>query len=142
MPSAHTEIEIDATPEQVMAVIEDFASYPSFLPEIEQSTVVSSGEGTWDVSFTVKIVRKFSYTLRLVQESPLRVRWTQVEGAFKTNNGGWDLEPLDGGTRTRALYNVELQVGMFVPGNILRSLVERSMPDTVQRFKAEAERRA
>ena len=141
MPAARTEIEIDATPEQVMAVIVDFPAYSRFLPEMEESTVLSTGDGTWDVQFAVKVVRRFQYTLRLVQESPTRVRWTLVEGSFKVNRGGWDLTPLDDGARTRAVYTIDLQVGMFVPGNILRSLVERSLPDTVDRFKEEAERR-
>jgi ribosome-associated toxin RatA of RatAB toxin-antitoxin module len=141
MPAARTEIEIDATPEQVMAVIVDFPAYSRFLPEIEESTVLSAGDGTWDVQFAVKIVRRFQYTLRLVQESPTRMRWSMLEGSFKVNKGGWELIPLDDGERTRAVYTIDLQVGMFVPGNILRSLVERSLPDTVRRFKEEAERR-
>jgi len=142
MPAARTEIEINASPEQVMAVITDFAAYRRFLPEIEESTVLSQGDGTWDVQFAVKVVRRFAYTLRLVKESPTQMRWTLVEGAFKVNNGGWELTPLDGGTRTLAVYSIDLQVGMFVPGNILRSLVERSLPETVTRFKEEAERRS
>ncbi len=142
MPAARKEIEINATPEQVMAVISDFESYPKFLPEMLEAEIIRQGEGTWDVRFAVKVVRRFGYTLRLVQESPTRVRWTLVDGAFKVNEGGWDLTALDDGARTHAVYSIDLQVGMFVPGNILRSLVERSLPDTVERFKAEAERRS
>jgi ribosome-associated toxin RatA of RatAB toxin-antitoxin module len=141
MPAARHQTEIDATPDKVMAVITDFEAYPSFLPEMEEARILSQGEGTWDVRFSVKVVRRFSYTLRLVKESPTRVRWTLLEGSFKVNNGGWDLEPLDDGQRTRAVYTIDLQVGMFVPGNILRSLVERSLPDTVTRFKEETQRR-
>lgn len=141
MPAARTQIEIDATPEQVMAVITDFGSYSRFLPEIEESTVLTHSGGSWDVEFSVKVVRRFTYTLRLVQESPTRVCWSLVKGSFKVNNGTWDLSPLDGGSRTLANYSIDLQVGMFVPGNILRSLVERSLPETVVRFKEEAERR-
>jgi len=141
MPAARQQIEIDATPEAVMAVITDYEAYPRFLPEMEEAVVVSQEEGAWEVRFAVKVVRRFSYTLRLVQESPLTVRWTLVEGAFKVNEGGWDLVALDDGQRTHATYSIDLQVGMFVPGNILRSLVERSLPDTVRRFKEEAERR-
>jgi coenzyme Q-binding protein COQ10 len=125
----------------VMEVITDFEAYPAFLPEMQEATILSQSEDTWDVRFTVKVVRQFSYTLRLVKESPLRIRWTLVDGAFKVNNGGWDLTPLDDGSATHAVYTIDLQVGMFVPGNILRSLVERSLPDTVTRFKEESERR-
>jgi ribosome-associated toxin RatA of RatAB toxin-antitoxin module len=63
-----------------------------------------------------------------------------VDGPFKVNSGGWDLTPIADGKHTHALYFIEVQVGMFVPGSIMRSLVGRTLPDTVRRFKEEAER--
>ena len=90
----------------------------------------------------MRVIRELTYSLRLVQPSPGRLDWTLIEGAFKANDGGWELAPLDGGARTRVTYRIDLQVGMFVPGNIVRSLTQRSLPDTLERFKAEAERRA
>ena len=50
--------------------------------------------------------------------------------------------PNENGTALTAEYFIELQVGMFVPSTIMRTLVERTLPETVTRFKAEAERRA
>ena len=141
MPSTRHEAEIETPPEAVMAVILDFNSYPRFLPEIEQCEVVRSGEDEWDVKFTVKVVKRLRYTLRLQRKSPTQLRWHMLEGVFKSNDGGWDLKELDEGKRTLAAYFIDLQVGMFVPSSIMRSLVDRSLPDTVERFKAEAEAR-
>ena len=141
MPVARHEIEIDVSPESVMAVITDFDSYPRFLPEMQSCEIVRATADEWDVLFTVKIVKRLKYTLRLRKVSDLEVRWSLVDGVFKSNEGSWELTPLSDGTRTYAAYSIDLQVGMFVPSNIMKSLVERSLPDTVSRFKAEAEAR-
>ena len=141
MPAAQRTVEIAVPPDQLMAVITDFPSYPTFLPDMEQVEVLREGGGLWEVRFSVFVVRRFQYTLRLVRPDPLHLNWSLVEGAFLANDGGWELSPIDDGSRTRASYRIDLQVGMYVPGNIVRSLVDRSLPDTLARFKAEAERR-
>ena len=140
MPSARHEVDIEVAPSALMAVITDYDRYPHFLPEIEACNVVRSADDEWDVAFTLKVVKRIRYTLRLRKTGPMQVRWELVEGPFKVNSGGWDLSPIADGKHTRAVYFIELQVGMFVPGSIMRSLVGRTLPDTVQRFKKEAER--
>ena len=142
MPSANQTTEVDVSPADMMAVITDFRSYSEFLPEIEDVEVVREAEGEWDVRFTVKVVKRLRYVLRLQQMDPLQLRWHLVEGAFKVNEGGWDLKEIDDGKRTHVNYFIDLQVGMFVPSSIMRNAVERTLPNTLKRFKAEAERRA
>ncbi len=142
MPAARHQTLIDASPELVMSVITDFAAYPQFLPEMKNSKIIREDNDEWDVRFAVRVVRDFSYTLRLKKRGPLLLDWKLVEGTFKVNDGSWVLTAVDDGAKTDAVYSIDLQLGMFVPGNILRTLVERSLPDTVSRFKAEAERRA
>jgi len=122
-----------------MAVITDFAAYPEFLPEMMESTVLSAAPGEWTVRFAVRIIRRIEYTLRLVQESDTRLRWSLVSGMFQANSGGWELSPLDGGARTRAAYELDLDVGMFVPGSVMKTLVEVNLPATLSAFKARAE---
>ena len=140
MPSTRHDAHINAPVKDVMAVITDFGSYPLFLPEIEQCEVLRAGDDEWDVKFTVKVVKRLRYTLRVRQTSPKQVRWTMLEGVFKSNDGGWDLNEVEE-SQTHASYFIDLQVGMFVPSSIMRSLVERSLPETVERFKEEAEKR-
>jgi ribosome-associated toxin RatA of RatAB toxin-antitoxin module len=142
MPAARHEIEIDVPPDAIMGVITDFSAYPQFLPEMESCEVLRSSPDEWDVRFTVKVVKRLRYTLRLRKVNEHQVRWSLVDGVFKSNEGGWDLTPLSDGSRTHVVYFIDLQVGMFVPSNIMKSLVERSLPETVSRFKGEAERRS
>ncbi|MBM4392505.1 MAG: SRPBCC family protein [Deltaproteobacteria bacterium] len=142
MPAARQSIDIDVSPDKVMSVITDFAAYPRFVPEMLESTVLRREAAAWVVKFAVRVVRRIDYTLRLEQVSPTQLRWSLVEGTFRANNGGWDLAPLDGGARrTRADYFIDLDVGMFVPGSVMKTLVEKSLPATLAAFKGEAERR-
>ncbi len=141
MPAARQSIEVNVPPERLMALVTDFAAYPRFLPEMMESTVLRHEGDVWVVRFAVRVVRRLEYTLRLHKESPTRLRWTLVEGAFKGNDGGWDLTPLADGKRTRADYHIDLEIGMFVPGSVLKTLIETSLPATLSAFKKEAEAR-
>jgi ribosome-associated toxin RatA of RatAB toxin-antitoxin module len=139
VPVARHSAVIDASMDEVMAVICDFGAYPEFLPEMEKTEILSEEDGTWEVRFHIRIIRRLSYTLRLIREGPDRLSWTLIEGAFKTNRGSWSLHSTEKGTR--ADYQIDLQIGHFVPSNIVRSLVERTLPETVSRFKSETEGR-
>ena len=139
MAHATESIEIDCPPDRLLAVITDFARYPEFLPEIVDAKVISEEAGVWEVAFALQIVRRLEYTLRLEQPTPLKVQWSLVEGVFRVNTGSWSLESLDEGSRTCATYEVETQVGMYVPRSLMKTLVSRSLPDMLGRFKKRAE---
>lgn len=142
MPRAERTIEVDAPPEVLRAVILDFPRYADFLPGTESATVISEEPAAWEVRFVIRVIRQLEYVLRLTAPDDRTITWSLVEGPFRSNEGGWCLEPLDGGARTRATYWLDVQVGMYVPGAIVRSLTDKSLPDTLARFRAEAERQA
>jgi ribosome-associated toxin RatA of RatAB toxin-antitoxin module len=139
MPSATREIEIDVTPEELMGVITDFESYPEFIPEMVSARVVRQHGDTWEVAFGIHVVRRLDYTLKLIRVSPTRIEWKLVSGVFKSNEGSWNLVALEGGTRTHAEYSVDIQVGMFLPGSLVRSLVGKTLPAMLTKFKDRAE---
>lgn len=139
MTVAARSIEVDVPPARLMAVITDFARYPEFLPEMERATILRREPGRWVVAFTLRVIRRIEYTLQLDQRDELHLDWSLVEGAFKANTGGWTLEPLDEGRRTRASYRIDLDVGMFIPGSVKKTLIESNLPATLQAFKARAE---
>lgn len=141
MPEVSSTIEVSVSPDKLMAVITDFAAYPSFLPEMLAVDVLRARPPEWEVRFTLRLIRPLLYTLHLTQPDPLHLRWTLVEGVFQHNSGEWSLSPLDDGLRTRATYSLDLAVAIFVPGNLVRSLTDRSLPEMLARFKAEAEQR-
>ncbi|MCK6505993.1 SRPBCC family protein [Myxococcota bacterium] len=153
MSRARQQVEIDAPPAVVLDVICDFGAYPAFLPWLRQVEVVRherAGPGqprpAWEVRFHLDLIRPLQYTLRLEQDpagddGSLGLRWSLVEGAFRANDGSWSLAPLGDGTRTRAIYEIELQTGAWVPTYVMRSIEGRDLPALLDRFRAEAERR-
>lgn len=138
MPSATERIEMQAAPAAIMAVLTDFAAYPSFLPEIRRAEVLSASDGVWEVRFHAHVIRPFQYTLRLERHGDDRLVWTMLDGLFTSNDGSWELEvlePVDGRPCTRVTYRIDLVLGVFVPQALVNSLVGVSLPATLARFQ-------
>ena len=61
---------------------------------------------------TVKAIVRFTY------DAPTKLSWRQEKGDLKSVEGSWELEEL-GGERTRATYNIEVDLGRML-GLIVR----------------------
>lgn len=124
-----------------MAVLTDFVEYPEFLPHMRGARVLAETDDSWEVAFTLEIVRRLDYTLRLRRstdaEGRLRLDWGLVQGVFRSNDGSWTLEAAPGGTR--AIYDISIQLGMFVPRSIQNTLLRSGLPGTLDAFKERAE---
>ncbi len=138
MPSARQSIEIDVAPERFLAVVTDFRTYPDFLNHVRATRVVRQDDQGWEVEFELNLIRPVRYTLRL-ERQPQGLRWSLVSGLFRSNDGAWSLEPLDEGSRTRATYAIDLQVGVFLPGSLINTLVGKELSEMLAAFKARAE---
>jgi len=138
MPGATQSIDIDAPRELVFGVIVDYDRYGEFVPHLKKSRVKERGPGYAVVEMRVDLVREVTYTLRIAEDAPRATRWQLVEGPFKRNDGGWDLEDLGGG-RTRASYRIDIDLGLFVPKAIVDKAVGQSLPANLQAFKARSE---
>ena len=136
MPAAKHETVAPVSPEALMEVITDFASYPDFLPEIISTDIRVSGPPVWEVRFQLRLIRPIVYTLKLELKSPFELNWTLIEGFFISNTGGWILTPHADGVHIQ--YEIQMQLETFLPGSISNSLTRRSLPATIKRFVDEA----
>lgn len=142
MKSAVRSIEIDVPIDRVYALLVDVPSYPGFVPAQTRAEVLEASEGRWRVRFQLSVARKLDYILDLTGESPERLSWTLVEGdMMEKNDGGWTLESIDDGRRTRATYELAVELKGFVPRSVTQGLIEKTLPLTLEAFKKEAERR-
>jgi hypothetical protein len=57
---------------------------------------------------------------------------------MKENRGSWTFREVSPG-ETEATYQIELRVGLLVPGGVLDALVESSLPKMLQAFKRRTE---
>lgn len=141
MKGASHSIEINASPEEVYEVLVDFEAYPGFVPNQTGARVLSREGDVWRVRFELSVVKKLAYTLELRGTPSLSLRWTLIEGdMMKANEGGWLLLALPDG-RTRATYDIAVELKGFIPSSVTNSLVSTTLPANLKAFKDEAERR-
>ena len=141
MAGAEQSIIINAPPKAIYDVIVDYEAYPEFLSEVESIKILSRNGNVVDVEYTVNVIKRVSYVLRLTGTPHTSVRWSLVKASFmKSNDGGWTLEDLGDG-RTKATYGLQVKVSRLVPGRVVDKLAGSTLPATLQAFKERAESR-
>ena len=100
----------------------------------------AEGRGTVVAFVADALVRRIAYTVRYHHEPPGRMWWELVGGDVKAGDGEFLLEPLHGGTGTRATYRLVSELGFHVPRPLLRKGTELLMGGVVRGLKQRAER--
>lgn len=138
MASTSKTIEIKATAKECFKVITDYESYPEFLKEVTDIAVTKKGTGIHEVTFGLHLIKRLSYTLRMVAKPPKQVTWTFVKGDFmKSNTGEWTLEEKKG--VTQATYTIDVSFGLLVPGAVSKALIGNHLPAMLEAFKERIE---
>ena len=113
--------EIEAPLAQVWAIVEDVLSAPEWQGGLKAMLELDrdvDGHVILAESHSDAKVRTIKSTVRFTYEPPTRLRWRQEKGELKTVDGAWELEDL-GGTRTRATYRLEVELGRML-GMVIR----------------------
>jgi len=135
MSHATASIEIEAPIKQVFDVISDFESYPDFLPETREVVIDKKAGKSARVTFTINLIKKISYTLDIKLNPPQGLSWELVEGEImKSNNGQWKLQEVKKGV-TKAVYEIDMDLGSMVPKAISNKLIGTNLPTMMRQFK-------
>lgn len=135
-------IDVDAAPEQIMAVIADLNAYPEWAKAVRETEVLAVDEAgrAEQVKFTldsgpVKDVYTLEYDWA---DDGLSVSWHLVRGQMqKSQEGRYLLEPRGDGTRVTYTLSVELALPMI---GLLRRKAEKMIMDTaLKELKRRAE---
>jgi ribosome-associated toxin RatA of RatAB toxin-antitoxin module len=145
--SGRNTIEVDATPEACYALVEQLDRYPEWQTQVRSAEVLErDGEGRPLVVETVSDakVRELRYRLRYKHEPPRRMSWTYVKGDVKNIEGEYVFEPLDGGSRTRATFRLDvdpgMRLGLLLRGPLADKVRDYVMGSTLDELKAEVEK--
>jgi ribosome-associated toxin RatA of RatAB toxin-antitoxin module len=139
MAGASRSIVFNAPVERCFAVISDYERYPEFLPEVKGIKTSNRRGAEVDVQYQAEVVKIIKYTVHMKEEKPTRVSWTFIDGEFmKDNRGGWVLESLADG-KTKATYNIEVEVGLLVPKTVITVLVDSQLPKLLENFRRRIE---
>ena len=139
---ANESITVQADPAKIMAVIADFPSYPEWAGPVKRVEVLDPGEGgrAKQVRFHVEIMGLAdTYTNAYSWDGDRRVDWTMIEGkSQKSQQGSYELARA--GNATTVTYDLEVEIGIPVPGLIRRRLqgkiVDTALKDLKKRCEA------
>ena len=132
-------IVFDAPPESCYKVITDYEKYPSFLKETKSVIVRKKTGQVAEVTYTIDVIKKITYTLKMAGTPSSGIKWNLVEGdLMKKNSGEWILKG-EGGGKTRATYAIDIEFGVFVPGMISKMLIGSNLPSMLKSFKKRIE---
>jgi hypothetical protein len=124
-------ISIAAAPADVMRVIADFDSYPSWARAVQSATVLSTdGDGrAREVAFVLDAAPiKDEYTLRYAWDDDLQVTWSLVSATMlKSMQGAYVLSRQAGGTEVTYRLTVDLNIPMI---GMLKRKGEKVIIDT------------
>src|SRR5947209_20482802 len=130
MASAVQSIDIEVPPEKFFAVLQDYPSYPQFLPEVKSVKMGPRRGNSVEVTYRLDVKLKvIEYSLTHVETPPATIAWHLIKGEFmKGNEGSWTLQPLPAGG-VRATYAIDLQLGALVPASLEKALAEQGLPN-------------
>ena len=133
-------IQIKAPIQTVYNCVTDFESYPKFLPDMKKTKVVWIDDQQMEVNFHLNLIKEISYTLLFDLDPPQGVFWKLKSGdLMKKNTGSWELKMVDD-YLTQVTYSIDLEFGLWVPKTITQTLIEKSLPQTLTRFKKQSEK--
>ncbi len=128
-------IRIDASPEDVLAVIADFEAYPDWTGSVKEVEVVAADENGWaeQVRYVldagvVKDTYTLEYTWDVAEDGTGTVSWQLVEATvLKALDGAYDLRDAGGACDVTYRLSVDLSVPML---GMLRRKAEKVIIDT------------
>jgi carbon monoxide dehydrogenase subunit G len=111
--SGDSTAEIDAPLEKVWELVQDVEKAPEWQGGLKTMHALErDGEGraTRCEAETDAKVRTVKSVVNFTYAGPTKLTWKQEKGDLKSVQGSWTLEDLDG-TRTRATYSIEVDLG-------------------------------
>ena len=134
--------EVDATPAGVMAVVADFDAYPDWVGNLDEVEVLARdrrGRGT-RVAFRLGTPwGEQAYTLAYrYQPKDAGMSWTYLEGTLDDLAGSYALEAAGDGT-TRVTYQLEVSLGMPIPGFLMRQAAKQIVRSALGDLKRRVE---
>ena len=138
------DIEIEATPEEIMEVLTDYEAYPRWAQGIKKTAVRKKdsrgrGKEVYMEASSMGVGARYTltYTYRAGNGG---MSWTSKEasGAVKEIDGEYALEPVDD-QKTRVTYRTTMELAIKVPGIMKRQAERQIIGTALQGLKKRVE---
>jgi hypothetical protein len=135
---------IDAAPERVRRVLIDYPSHHSWQQRLKESRVLARGVDCLDVyqRLQLPVIDDRDFTLHVTWGNDAKVLWLRfatanaqgpapVNGVVRVTEqeGGWRLEPADGGLATQAIYRFHMDLAGSVPSGMGHGQAANALPE-------------
>ncbi len=138
-------VDIAAPPAVVFDVILDCARAARMSPGVKSCRVVSRApDGSEIREHTVKwgfFWPTLRSTSRVTLTPDREIRFTCIGGDIRACEGFWRLEPLEGGQRTRVIYDLWATAPVAVPAGLVSAMMRRDVPSSLKALRRECEGR-
>lgn len=134
-------VEIEAAPDQVWKALVDCDRAARMVAELKSCRVLESDPaGRWDVREHVSragLLPEVRNVFRSDYDPPYRIQFQKAGGELKVFEGEWRLVPLDGGQRTRVIYENRATAPFSIPGPIARMVLRHDVLDALNALRRE-----
>lgn len=145
MPYVERSVLIAAEARRLYELAKEMESFPRYMPNVKEVTVIERSEGSTVTRWHVNIIgRDFRWTERDdFDEEKLLITYKQLEGDVKKFEGEWRFEEADDG-KVRVVLSCDAELGvpmlnqMFNP--VLKKALEMNVDKMLEAIKAQAER--
>jgi hypothetical protein len=136
--------KIAASPERVRRVLIDYPSHTRWQKHLKENRVLAYGEGSLDVyqRLSLPVLDDRDFTLHATWGKDADVFWTHfaianergpapVSGVVRVTQqeGGWRLEPVDGGAATQAVYRCYIDLAGSFPAWMGKGQATDDLPE-------------
>lgn len=136
---------MDLPPKKIWQIISDCAHYKEHLPSIASSELlkksgnVDTCKVTYSMPFPFSNLTGVTESVEEVSDTRLVRRWKHVSGDYKVNDGSWEVRPIDAaGKSSLVTYTIHVDPTISVPDFIRDRAQKKTLPEILQRVRAEA----
>ena len=137
-------VRIEAPPDVVFQMMIRCADALQYVPHLRACEVRDrAADDSWllvkqEIDFGWYAPR-VNWTFRAELATDRSIRFRQVSGDFKANEGTWELEPTPDGATTLLLYRAYIDPPGFVPSWLARSTFRRELPQMLKDLRRHCE---
>lgn len=131
---------VAAPPEAVFRMLLDVASFPEFLPDLDEARLLEEGPG-YQIAFLRGgrgLLASEQVLRRTYDAASRRIAWSLVRGRAREVRGAWALDPSPGGG-TRASYEAYVDAGSWIPDALTRRVLRSGVPRLAEAVRRRAE---
>lgn len=117
-----------------------YEDYADFIPGVNETEVLDIDENGARVKYSVNVIKKFQYIVKLKHQRPHKVSWELESGdLFKSMDGSWELKELSE-SETEVTYTVGIDFKMFAPKMVVNTLVSKNLPEVMEAMFKQAKK--